>query len=111
MFWFFRGLRRGIVTTRYPNALDPWAQTLPTPPAFHSQRLTQQLAEHLVEVCPSGALMRAGDELLVDLGACTACERCVQEGRGAVERSGVFELATRQRAQLVKRVPIRGGRG
>jgi NAD-dependent dihydropyrimidine dehydrogenase PreA subunit len=108
MFWFFRGLRKGIVTTRYPEAVDGWAQTLPTPPAFHSDRLTVELVDRLVRVCPAGALAREGRTLVVDIGACTACELCVQVGPGAVERSGVFELASSRRESLVKAVPIRG---
>jgi heterodisulfide reductase subunit A-like polyferredoxin len=110
-YWFLRGLGHGIVTTRYPKAIDVWTQTLPTPPAFHSDRLTLALADRLVAVCPSRALAREADELVVDLGACTACGRCIDEGRGAVEASGVFELASTSRERLVKRVRIGGGAG
>jgi hypothetical protein len=106
--WFLRGLRKGIVTTRYPAAVDPWTRTLPTPPAFHSKRLTGELAERLVQVCPSRALVRDGNELVVNLGTCTACGRCIGEGEGAVQPSGAFELSSAHRERLVKRVPIRG---
>jgi hypothetical protein len=34
--WFARGLRRGVVTTRYPARPDGSAAVLPTPP--HSGR-------------------------------------------------------------------------
>lgn len=112
-FWFVRGLRRGIVTTRYPRKdwteRDDWATVLPSPPAFQPDRLSEALADHLVQVCPSHALMRAASTLLVDLGACTCCGRCVDEGAGAVRPSGFFELATRDRSCLVKTVPITGG--
>ena len=107
-FWFFRGLRTGIVTTRYPAELDPWTETLPTPPAFHSELLTAGLADQLVRICPSRALAREADQLTIDLGACSACQRCVEEGRGVVQPSGVFELASTRREQLIKRVEIRG---
>jgi hypothetical protein len=79
-FWFYRGLRRGIATTRYPNTVDGWARALPSPPAFHSARLTVQLVDRLIVECPGGA----------------------------VQPSGEFELATSDRSALVKRVPIRG---
>jgi hypothetical protein len=108
-FWFFRGLGKGIVTTRYPEAIDLWTSALPTPPAFHSDRLTIALVDRLIEVCPSQALARDRNELIFDIGACSVCERCIQEGAGAVEHSGVFELASTRREHLLKRVHI--GRG
>jgi hypothetical protein len=108
-FWFFRGLRRGVVTTRYPEVIDAWTRTLPTPPAFDSDRLTIDLAERLVAICPGDALTREQGELVVDLGACSACGRCIEEGAGVVKPSGVFELSSTQRATLIKPVPIRGG--
>ena len=86
-FWFYRGLRRGIATTSYPKTVDPWARALPSPPAFHSARLTA--------------------ELVVDVGRCTGCGRCVALGHGAAQPSGEFQLAAPDRAVLIKRVPIR----
>ena len=57
-FWFYRGLRRGIATTRYPKAVDAWARALPSPPAFHSSAQTTPLADRLADACVSGALAR-----------------------------------------------------
>ena len=108
-FWFYRGLRRGIATTSYPKTVDAWARALPSPPAFHSARLTAELVDRLVAECPGGALSREQRELLVDIGRCSGCGRCVEIGDGAVQPSRDFELATSDRAALVKRVPI-GGR-
>lgn len=107
-FWFYRGLRRGIATTRYPNAIDAWTSDLPAPPAFHSRRLTVAIADRLIGECPAGALRRTGGELVVDLGRCTACGRCAEIAGDAVAPSGEFLLATAHRESLVKRVPIRG---
>jgi formate hydrogenlyase subunit 6/NADH:ubiquinone oxidoreductase subunit I len=109
MFWFLRGLRKGVVTTSYPKQRDAWAAQLPTPPAFRSSLLTVELAERLAACCSSGALRREGSDLVLDLGACTACGRCVEVGGEAVVASGEFELATRDRGALVKRIPIGGG--
>lgn len=106
MLWFFRGLRKGVVTTRYPAAVDSWAHDLPSPPTFDLQLLTRAHADRLVSVCPSRALRREGRELVLDLGACTGCGRCMGEG---VRPSGQFELASRSRQRLVRRIPI-GGR-
>ena len=108
-FWFYRGLRRGVVTTRYPKGqLDPWTRDLPTPPAFRSTLLDDELADRLAEGCPAGAIVREGSELIVDLGRCTGCGRCQAIGGDAVVPSGEFLLAAVDRASLVKRVPIRG---
>ena len=106
--WFLRGLRRGVVTTRYPKSVEDWATSLPTPPAFRPELLTPELVDRLVEVCPGPALRRAKETLVVDLGACTACGLCIREGAPAVTPSGVWELAARRRSALVQRIPIGG---
>ena len=106
--WTYRGLRRGVVTSRYPREIDPWTAGLPTPPAFRVDRLTRPLVDRIVAACPSGALQVEADELVVDLGRCTGCGRCIELGQGAVMPTGEFQLATRNRPSLVKRVPIAG---
>jgi hypothetical protein len=107
-FWFVRGLRRGVVTTRYPAEVDAWARLLPTPPVFDPRKLTESLADRLVEACTSAALVREGEYLVLDLGACNACGRCLAVAGPAARASGVFELAATSRQQLVKTVPIEG---
>jgi NAD-dependent dihydropyrimidine dehydrogenase PreA subunit len=107
--WFWRGLRRGVVTTRYPAVVDPWARRLPSPPRFDPARLSRETADRLVGLCPSGALRREHDVLVVDVGSCTACGRCIQAAGDAARPSGVFELAATDRRRLIKRVPIEGG--
>jgi hypothetical protein len=104
--WFARGLRRGIVTTRYPARPDPSAASLPTPPAFRAPLLSADLADRLGQVCPSRALRREEDVLIFDVGACTACGRCREAAPEAVTASGEFELAATTRAGLVKRIPL-----
>jgi hypothetical protein len=106
--WFVRGLRRGVVTTRYPARPDPSAASLPTPPAFRPGQLTVQVADRLVAVCPGGALRRDGHVLVYDVGACAACGRCATEAPHAVTSSGEFELAATARSVLIKRIPLRG---
>jgi hypothetical protein len=106
--WFVRGLRRGVVTTRYPARPDPSARSLPTPPAFLPGALTRDVASSLVAICPSRALARDGDTLVFDVGACTACGRCQQHAPGAAISSGAFELAATARTTLVKRIPLAG---
>jgi hypothetical protein len=109
--WFVRGLRRGVVTTRYPKHSDPSAALLPSPPAFRARLLTRQMADDLVRSCPSRALARIGDTLVFDAGACTACRVCRELEPEAVTTSGQFELAATDRDALVKRIPLRGEAG
>jgi len=106
--WFVRGLRRGVVTTRYPARPDPSVGSLPTPPAFWPGALTGEIADGLVAVCPSRALARDGDTLVFDVGACTACGQCQQHAPHAAIGSGAFELAATARTTLVKRIPLAG---
>jgi hypothetical protein len=105
--WFYRGLRKGIATTRYPETIDPWADLLPSPPAFHSARLTIELADRLVEACAANALRREDHQLVIDAGRCTGCGRCFELGEGVAVASDEFLLASRDRGALIKRVPIR----
>jgi ferredoxin-like protein FixX len=131
--WFIRGLRRGVVTTRYPARPDPSSASLPTPPSFRAEELTRPVAERaaphpipphnplgrgaapntatvadlLIAVCPSAALRRDGDDLIFDVGACTACGACREAAPEAVTSSGEFELAAKDRGQLIKRIPLR----
>jgi ferredoxin len=106
--WFVRGLRRGVVTTRYPARPDPSAAGLPTPPAFRPDLLTGEIADTLVAICPSHALAREGDTLLFDAGACTACGQCRAAAPAAVTTSGTFELAVTSRAALRRHIELNG---
>ena len=105
--WFLRGLRRGVVTTRYPARPDASAADLPTPPVFSAHVLDRQQADHLVALCPSRALRREGQTLVFDVGACTACGRCEEAAGHASGPSGQFELAATSRVQLIKHIPLK----
>jgi len=106
--WFARGLRRGVVTTRYPARPDASAASLPTPPSFRPEKLTRDLVDLMIAVCPGPALRRADDALIFDVGTCTACGRCARAAPYAATPSGEFELAATNRAALVKTIPILG---
>jgi len=107
--WFARGLRRGVVTTRYPARPDASAAWLPTPPAFRSRQLTREAADRMVAACPGPALSRRDHILVFDVGACTACGRCAAAAPEVVTSSRVFELAATVRSALIKEIPIQGG--
>jgi ferredoxin len=106
--WFARGLRRGVVTTKYPARSDPSAASLPTPPAFRPGQLTVRAVDRMIAECPGTALSRVADTLVFDVGSCTACGRCARVAPQAVTPSGEFELAATARSALIKTIPIRG---
>ncbi len=106
--WFARGLRRGVVTTRYPARPDASAASLPTPPAFRSRQLTRETVDRMIAACPGTALSRVAETLVFDVGACTACGRCARVAPHAVTPSGEFELAATARSALIKTIPILG---
>ena len=68
--WVLRGLRDGIVTTRWPGRPDPYADgwqgpVRPLGPAGAAD----------AALCPAGAISAQG----VDQGRCILCGRCVAE--------------------------------
>ena len=106
--WFLRGLRRGVLTTRYPRGTpEPWTRELPSPPLFDTSLLDTDMADRLITICPSFALRRDDHVLIYDVGACTACGRCLAAAPDAVRPSGAFELAATSRDALIKLIPLR----
>ena len=68
------------------------------------------MADRMARNCVAGALTREAAELVVDLGRCTGCGRCIELSEGVAQPSGEFLLATGDRAELLKRVQICGDR-
>jgi Ni,Fe-hydrogenase III small subunit/ferredoxin len=73
--WVLRGLRDGVLTTRWPARPDPYADVGRGPAAV----LTPQPAgaEALGGLCPTGAISRADGGLRLDQGRCVQCGHCV----------------------------------
>ena len=74
--WIFRGLRKGRVTTRYPNRPEP------SPDGFrgHVDVHNDTTADaSLAEVCPTGAItVDARGRIRLDRGRCILCGECVR---------------------------------
>jgi Ni,Fe-hydrogenase III small subunit len=91
-FWFWRGLRKGVHTTRYPRIAEVAAGATPGRPVttnFHSVEETALAAE----VCPVGAITARGKSAHVDLGLCIHCQRCHFGGGHSVEWRADYEWA------------------
>jgi Ni,Fe-hydrogenase III small subunit/ferredoxin len=77
MPWVLRGLRDGVVTTRYPRRPDPYAEAFPA--AVRPLAPGPPTGVLLDTLCPTGAIRSAGGVLRVDTGRCILCGRCVRE--------------------------------
>ncbi len=74
--WVLRGLRDGVVTTRWPARPDPYADEWHGP----ARPLAVSAPADGVEMlCPTGAIAVAGTSVWVDQGRCILCGRCVAE--------------------------------
>jgi Ni,Fe-hydrogenase III small subunit/ferredoxin len=97
--WVLRGLRDGVVTTRWPARPDAYADGWRGPAAILDPRPGD--AAGLPSVCPTGAITtRADGALCLDQGRCILCGRCVEvrpdvfgwssgPADGALTRSGL----------------------
>jgi Ni,Fe-hydrogenase III small subunit/ferredoxin len=76
--WVLRGLRDGVVTTRWPARPDPYADEWPGPATVLEPRPADTAG--LGALCPTGAISAdAGRGLVVDRGRCVLCGRCVRQ--------------------------------
>jgi Ni,Fe-hydrogenase III small subunit/ferredoxin len=97
MPWISRGLRDGIVTTRYPRRPDGYGSS------FHgSVRVIEPgRSASLEAVCPTGAIHTAGGTVRVDLGRCIVCGRCVAADPERLAFDPSPEVAAIERSALV----------
>ncbi|MGI0151733.1 MAG: ferredoxin, partial [Thermoplasmata archaeon] len=96
--WLVRGLREGIVTSRYPLRPDDYG------PNFRGavSAISSGSAEvGISALCPTGAIAGEGGELRVDRGRCIACGRCVAERPDLFRFDSSPEVAGLSRSALV----------
>ncbi|MGH3769365.1 MAG: NADH:ubiquinone oxidoreductase [Pseudonocardiaceae bacterium] len=77
MPWVLRGLRNGVVTTRYPDRPDVYADAFPA--GVRPWVAGPSNGIPVDTLCPTGAIRTEGDVLRVDTGQCILCGRCVRE--------------------------------
>lgn len=97
-------LRTGIVTIGYPDGPAGVSDRFRGAPRFDFERWRD--ARPAVEACPTEAIsIRDSDgarHVTVDYGLCTFCGQCAEADRdGAIGTTRQFELAARQRRDLV----------
>jgi Ni,Fe-hydrogenase III small subunit/ferredoxin len=73
--WALRGLRNGVVTTRWPARPDPYAAAVRGPAAVKAQPAGGD--DRLDVLCPTGAISVSDGGVRLDQGRCVQCGRCV----------------------------------
>lgn len=97
--WLARGLRKGRVTTRYPDAPELPPTGFRGPLEVAPIRLD---GESIVHVCPTGAISVSGGRLYaVDRGLCIQCGACVRADPARFRFAEIYESASRQRSGLI----------
>lgn len=95
MPWALRGLREGVVTTRYPRRPDPYADAFP---AAVRAAPTGDVDEAL---CPTDAIRNADGRLRIDRGRCVLCGRCVHDRPDLFSWAPGSQIAALTRPALV----------
>jgi Ni,Fe-hydrogenase III small subunit/ferredoxin len=105
-----RGLREGVVTTRWPASADAYADGWRGPvvvavaDADADARVDD--AAGLAEICPTGAIgLGPRQEPRLDTGRCVLCGRCVRERPDVFAWSSGIAAASLSRPGLVVPVP------
>ena len=96
--WLFRGLRYGIVTSRYP------ARPEPAPPHFRGRVAVLDEAgapESLTDLCPTGAIQVREGRVSLDRGLCILCGACVARAPERFAFEAEYETAVRRRSAMV----------
>ena len=99
MAWVARGLRNGVVTSRYPRRADPYARGFRG--AVTVGEPVAGAGGDLGAICPTGAIGAAGGEVTVDRGRCILCGGCVTARPDLFAWAAGSETAQLDRAQLV----------
>jgi Ni,Fe-hydrogenase III small subunit/ferredoxin len=71
--WVLRGLRDGVVTTRWPARPDEYADSWQGPATVAPGTAVVDVGR----LCPTGAIQDHGGRVHVDQGKCVLCGRCV----------------------------------
>jgi Ni,Fe-hydrogenase III small subunit len=74
-FWFWRGLQKGVYTTRYPQASESAPGVSPGRPVTTEFRSAEEAAGAAAN-CPVDAITAQGNSACVELRRCIHCQRC-----------------------------------
>jgi Ni,Fe-hydrogenase III small subunit/ferredoxin len=97
--WALRGLRNGVLTTRWPARPDACAAAGRGPATVTGPRPAR--AAELDRLCPTGAISSAGGSVRLDRGRCVQCGRCVTERPDVFGWAGGPAAASLSRSALI----------
>lgn len=101
MSWIFRGLREGVLTSRWPRRADAYhddfsATVALVGPSRHAD------AEQIVDICPTSAISATSDGWLsLDRGRCILCGACITAYPGVFAWQRGADVAVLHRGALV----------
>ncbi|HEY8745956.1 MAG TPA: 4Fe-4S binding protein, partial [Chloroflexota bacterium] len=99
--WIWRGLRTGVLTTRYPARADSLPPAYRGRPVIDQARCRGGAGDAAIAICPTQALQATPEGLRVDLSRCMQCGLCAEVCPEAIQMRPDFELAARQQPDLV----------
>jgi Ni,Fe-hydrogenase III small subunit/ferredoxin len=94
--WALRGLRDGVVTTRWPRRRDPYFDTW-----RGAATVTGAPSTGVEELCPTAAINVRDGRVTLDQGKCIQCGRCVEAEAGAFTWADGSDVAVPDRGALV----------
>lgn len=101
MPWIPRGLREGIVTSRYPRRPDGYGEGFRGTMLVHPGRDGDHGIALAAEVCPTEAISIEHGQPRLDRGRCILCGRCAEVDPQAFGFDPTFETSTVGREALV----------
>lgn len=101
MPWIPRGLREGVVTSRYPRRHDGYGTGFRASVAVASVTATEPPILSAVAACPTGAVTSDSGQVRLDRGRCILCGRCVEVCPELFRFDAGFETSVERREALV----------
>lgn len=100
MPWIPRGLRNGIVTSRYPHKPDGYGAGFRGTVEVNPERAVQ-VTDDVMAACPTRAITVEDGNIRLDRGKCILCGRCVNEAPQVFRFSESFATSDLRRRSLV----------
>ena len=101
MPWIPRGLRNGIVTSRYPQTQDSYGENFRAAIVIRPHQYDLTIAKKVVDACPTNAISLNENMPSLDRGRCILCGRCEELYPDAFQFDSGFDIASANRGQLI----------